>query len=472
MSTPAASTAGPRLDAPLPDVRLPLGFMLTGMLSLVGAAILLAARPDLLATYHYNQHIVAVTHLVVLGFLLSIVSGALYQLVPVVLEARLHSERMARVHYLVHLVSVGGMVWMFWTWNMKQVGHFGSGLAVGIGLLVWNLGRTLLSARRWNPVSFGIASALGWLAATVAAGLALSAAKSTYELTGRTDVQPALAATLAGLEATQRFLSRFEPLAVMHAHAHLGILGIFILLTCAVAFRLVPMFVIGELQNPRRAWAALVCINAGTAASFLTILVQSPLKPAAALLVGTGIGLYLAELRAIVRHRRRIALDGGIRIFLVSQALLIPAALLGLFLATPGLQLTETVGRLETAYGFLAILGVVALGILGMLYKILPFLVWFSAYGRSIGRHRTPALHEMYSTALQHAGAALWILGLALGLCGILLGSPIVSRLAALALCGSLATLAANVARILSHLVRPRLQPLAAPNHRPTPPTP
>lgn len=461
--TGPASPGTPRLDAPLPDVRLPLCFMLTGMVSLATAAIVLATRPDLLATYHYNQHIIAVTHLVVLGFLLSVVSGALYQLVPVVLETRLHSERLARAHYAIHLVSVAGMVWMFWTWNMKQVGHFGSGLAAGVGLLVWNLGRTLIRARRWNPVSFGVASALAWLTSTIVAGLALAAAKSTYELTGRTDVQPALAATLAGLEATQRFLAHFEPMAVMHAHAHLGVLGVFILLTCSVAFRLVPMFVIGELRSPRRAWAAIACLNAGTAAAFLAILLQSRLKLAAALLVCVGVGFYLAELKAIVRARRRVALDGGIRLFLVSQSLLVPTAVLGLVLAVPGLQLTEFVGRLETAYGFLAILGVIATAILGMVYKILPFLVWFSAYGRAIGRHRTPALHDMYSAPLQQTGGRAWILALTLGLAGILLASPGISRLAAMLVCLSLVTLAVNTARILGHLIWPRLQPLTPP---------
>lgn len=433
---------------------------------------MLALRPGLLAAYHYNQEIIAITHLLVLGFLLSVISGALYQLVPVVLETRLHSERLARLHYGVHLISVAGMVVMFWRWDMKQVGHFGSGLAFGVGLLAWNLGRTLVQARRWNPVSFGVTSAIVWLVAVIGAGLALAAAKSTYELTGRTDVQPMLAVTLAGLEAVQTFLARFEPLAVMHAHAHLGLLGVFVLLTCAVAFRLVPMFLLGEIQSPRRAWAALGCLNAGTLAVFLTVLTQSPLKPAAGLLVLAGVTLYLGELRAIVRARRRLNLDWGIRMFLFSQALLLPTAALGLALSLPGQPLTEFIGRLETAYGFLAILGVVGLAILGMLYKIIPFLVWFASYNHAIGRFRTPALHDMYSHGLQAWGAGLWVAGLVTSLAAILLGSPAPARLGAFLLLLSLASFALNVARILRHFFRPRLQPLNAPQLTSTPRTP
>jgi hypothetical protein len=466
MNATNTQPAGPKpAFANAPDVTIPLRFMIVGVISLLLSVVLLVAHPEVLASYHYNQHVVAITHLVVLGFGLSVVTGAMYQLVPVVLETRLHSERLARWHFPIHLVSVAGMVWMFWVWDMKQVGHFGSGLAVGVGLFVWNLVRTLRQVRGWTVISFGIASTVFWLVAVIVAGLAVSAGKSTYELVGRPDVSPLLAVPLAGLKATADFLSRFEPLAVMHAHAHLGVLGVFILLIIGVGYRLVPMFLISDLQNPRRAWASLWILNIGLAATFLTILLQHPWKPIAALVVIAGLALYGAELVAIVRARRRRSLDWGLRGFLASQALLVPVALLGLGLSRPGLVLTETVGRLENAYGFLALFGVVAFAILGMLYKILPFLVWFVAYGREVGRAKTPALHEMYSTPLQVTGLGFWVAGLAVGVAAILLANTILSRVTSLLLVLSLLLFLINAVRILSHLVRPRTQPLTRPNH-------
>ncbi len=457
----SSGSAGPRLDGPVPDVTLPLRFVLFGIFSLVSGIVMLVARPDLLAAYHYNQHIVAITHVFVLGFLLSIVSGAMYQLVPIVLETPLHSERLARWHFVVHVVSVTGMVAMFWVWNMKQLGHFGSGLALGAALFSWNIIRTLLRVRGWTVVSFGIASVLFWLGSVVIAGLALAAAKSTYELNESSGVNPVLAATLNGLRAAQSFLARFEPLAVMHSHAHLGVLGVFILVTCTIAYRLVPMFVIGEMQNPRRAWTSLWLINAGTAATFLAVLNQSPLKPVAGLISASGLLLYGLELHAIIRNRRRKTLDWGIRMFLTSQSLLGVLVLLGLGLSRPGIPLTPFSGQLETTYGFLAILGVAGLAILGMLYKIVPFLVWFAAYSRQIGRTRTPALHEMYSTRLQILGGGSWLAGLAVTIAGILASHPACIRAGTLLLAASLVTFAFNIARILGHLVHPQLQPIA-----------
>ena len=110
--------------------------MVTGLVALLVGVIWLVARPDLLATYHYNQYVIAATHLFVLGWICSIVMGAMYQLVPVALETKLYSERLAKWQFAFHLIGFVGMVWMFNVWNMKQVGHFGSVMAVGVGLFV------------------------------------------------------------------------------------------------------------------------------------------------------------------------------------------------------------------------------------------------------------------------------------------------------------------------------------------------
>jgi hypothetical protein len=112
--------------------------MVTGMLALFTGVALLVLRPDILATYHYNQYVIAATHLFVLGWICTIVMGAMYQLVPVALETRLYSEKLVAWQFMFHLVGFAGMVWMFWTWDMKQVGHFGAVLTVGVGLFVYS----------------------------------------------------------------------------------------------------------------------------------------------------------------------------------------------------------------------------------------------------------------------------------------------------------------------------------------------
>ncbi len=142
------------------SIAVPLQFVVTGMLALFTGVVMLALRPDLLAAYHYNPHAIAVTHLFTLGWITSVIMGAMYQLVPVALETKLYSERLARAQFVAHLVGFVGMVWMFWVWNPKQVGQFGSIMGFGIGLFVYNIARTLKRIPRWNVIAAAIAAAL------------------------------------------------------------------------------------------------------------------------------------------------------------------------------------------------------------------------------------------------------------------------------------------------------------------------
>ena len=58
--------------------------------------------------------------------------------------------------------------------------------------------------------------------------------------------------------------------------------------------------------------------------------------------------------------------------------MLVPIAGLAAVLSWPGLPLTAFTGQLENLYGFLAVFGLISTAVLGMLFKILPFLVWYA----------------------------------------------------------------------------------------------
>lgn len=426
-------------DAHAPSVAVPLRFVMTGIASLVTAMIWIAIRPDLLATYHYNQYIIAVTHLFVLGWLCSVIMGAMYQLVPVALETKLHSEKLARWHFVLHTVGFAGMVAMFWVWNMKQVGHFGSVFGFGVILFAYNLTRTLARIPRWNVVAFGIASALFWLVMTMLAGLFLASAKCWPKI------------------------NPLDPIASMHAHAHLGVLGFFVMMLVAVSYKLIPMFTLSEVQSSRRALTSIVLLNVGLLGLAITILFGSVWKLAFALVTVAGLVCFSIEVLAILRARKRAVLDWGLKQFLVALALLAPLSALAIVLCWPGLPLTALTAQLETVYGVLALLGVLSFAIVGMLHKIIPFLVWYSSYSKQIGRAKVPSLSELYSERLQVISFVLLMLGLA----GVTLSAALSHERAVQASCVvmllGLGAFALNVAKILSHLFRPRLAPLAGP---------
>jgi hypothetical protein len=434
---------------------LPLRFMVTGILAFAVAVVTLVLRPDILATYHYNQYVIAATHLAVLGWIGSVVMGAAYQLVPVVLETRLYSERLARWQFILHVAGFSGMVWMFWTWNMKQVGHFGSLLAAGVALFVYNIARTLLRASRWNVVAISITCTLAWLSLTVTAGLIIAASKCTYDSAAGLPSGNVLGAFVRGLRWFGTFAARFDQMSAMHAHAHLGVVGVFLTLIVGISYKLVPMFTLSEIQSKGRAWTSLILLNAGLAGAFPAILLRSQWKMAFVVVALAGLVIYGLEMKAVVAARKRRVLDWGMRSFLTSLGLLVPISAIALILSWPGLPLTPFTGQLENLYGFLALLGVISLAILGMLYKILPFLVWYASYSSRIGSGKVPSLAELYSPALQKAGYWTHLAGLALTSIGILLGNTVSLRLGCGLVAASVLVFLLNAARILSHLVNP-----------------
>jgi hypothetical protein len=444
------------------NIRVPLLFILTGITALLGAISLIFLRPEVLTTYHYNQYIIAITHLVTLGWISSVVMGAMYQLVPVALETKLYSQKLAGVQFALHLVGICGMVWMFWAWNMKQVGHFGSIFGVGVLLFIYNLFRTLLRVPRWNVVATAIAATLFWLALTVSVGLMVVAGKCSYDLveaTGSATWQSQLIGVVRGIG---KWVTRFDQMGVMHAHVHAGVVGVFLMLIVGVSYRLIPMFTLSEIQKPRRAMASVLLLNLGLMGAFLTIATRSQLKILFSATSVVGLVLYGFELRAILRARKRRVIDWAVKYFLTGLFTLVLLSPLGAVLTWPGLPLNNLTGQLENAYGFAALLGLVSFAIVGMLYKVLPFLVWYHSYSRKIGTARVPSLADLYSPRVQVAGFAFHLAGLVGSVVAILVQNTLWVRFSSGLLGVGALLLLVNVGKMARHIFWPCSAPMVA----------
>lgn len=409
--------------------RLPLAFMGLALAWLVAATALLAAQPAMLRLPHTHPHIVALTHAWVLGFFVTVACGAVYQLAPVALGTTLANERHGWWHFGLHAVGVAGMVYSFWTWDLRLLGHAGFAVALGLVLFSVNTWRTVRQSGRGHTVAWSLNLAAGWLLLTVLVGLLLAANRYWYFIP-------------------------IDPVALLRAHAHLGLVGFFVTLLQGVGFQLVPMFTLGEVRDWRLP-------NTGLWLSQIGLVVLAPalvwhialLSTLAALAITAGMICSGVALRRALATRKKRALDPGTRAFLRGGVGLCASGLAGVALVAPGSPWGSAPGGFSAmVYAVLVVVGGLLPCIAGMMCKIVPFLTWMRAYGPRVGRGLTPAAGALTHPQLERWGLGLQFVAVGPLLAGTWLLSEPWMRIGAWLLVVGVTLFVADMLGVLHHL--------------------
>lgn len=343
-----------------------------GLAWLVVATGMVALQPDVLALPHSAREVVALTHAWVLGFFVTVATGAMYQLAPVALGTTLWSERTGWWHFGLHSAGVPAMVNALARWDLILLGAGGTLVGTGIVIFAANTWRTIQRSGKRDAVAWSLALAAGWLALTALAGLTLVA----NHLWG---FWPA------------------DPLSLLRAHAHLGLAGFFVTLLQGVTFRLVPMFTLGDVPDWRPVRIGLWFSQIGLLGLVPTLAWHAGQAAAAfgTLLLAGMIASGWALIQTLATRKKRL-LDPGVRAFLRGAAGLPAAATLGLLLVWPATPWGSGPGGFSAMVYALVLFGFGLLpAIAGMMCKIVPFLTWMRAYGPKIGRGPTPSAAAM-----------------------------------------------------------------------------
>src|SRR5262249_52683662 len=192
----------------------------------------------------------------------------------------------------------------------------------------------------------------------------------------------------------------------------------------------------------------------------------SPVRRAAgALAVAAAVAGHLVWLAAMVRSRKRPALDWGLRFVLTGAGALALATLLGL-----GLAFDLTGGpRVALAYAALALGAWLSLTIAGMLLKIVPFLVWYQVYAPRAGRAAVPTLADLSSPRAEALAWLLLTLGTMSLSAALWYGGPAWIRATGVTVAAGAVVFGATLARVLGHFRRrtPSVSRATAPLVRP-----
>lgn len=383
--------------------------------ALLGSLALLAAAPALAAGAFAAAPVIAVTHLVTLGWITTTIMGALYQMLPTALGCEIRWRVLAWVTGTLHLLGLLGFVTGLWVGWPSFVAGGGVGVGIALAMFALNLAMTLPRATTRDLTWWALAYAVGFLVVTLILGVALAANWRW------------------GFLGTSLGVAR-----VTHAMVALG--GWVLLVIIGVSQRLLPMFLLSHGAPVRSARIALVGVTSGAATLTLGHHSEPLLRFVGPALLLAGAVAFLTQARAFYRRRVRKQLDVGL--WLAAGGL----GLLGVAIAT-GVASRSGLPQLTPLALQAAVLAVLVY-VAALYYKIVPTLVWNAHYGPLAGTRDLPRPADLYAPGVARGAATLLLAGPSLLLVGIAAGSvPLTATGAAILALGT-AILAAQMVAI------------------------
>lgn len=336
-----------------PPIDVPLRLLLSAPVFVLLAALLLLWTGPAALVSRWTPPTLAITHLFTLGVLASAMAGALMQILPVATGIQVLAPRMTATAVQA-LLSAG---------TLALAGGFIAGpawlfqLAIGLlgGALLWLVLAT--TGGLWRYRKQAAKGAAEILTATRFAMLALV-------------VTAILGALLAAGWAQWLPFSRH----IIDLHGAWGLLGWVGLLLIGMAYQVIPIFQVTELYpKPITRWLTPV-IFVLLAAHTVNLLAGSPIQREAeraiAVLLLAAYTLFSATTFQLLLTRKRPEADATTlfwRTAMISLAACGPVWLL---------QIAGW-GDYSVTLGVLFLVGFAWSAINGMLYKIIPFLLWY-----------------------------------------------------------------------------------------------
>ncbi|MCB1165054.1 MAG: hypothetical protein KDK37_06810 [Leptospiraceae bacterium] len=346
-----------------------------------------------LGIHFYNGPAIALVHTFTLLTITPAILGVLFQLLPVVVEGRLSSRRLAWFVSILWWIGAAGFVASRWFFPEGIIG-FIPVLLLSIVLLLVLVLQTVQSGH-WNAQAWEVLVALGWLVMMSVSGMVMA----------------------GGV---------VSPLEFVTWHAWTGILGWFALMIVALTTRLLPMFLLSHGGSHR--WAHFSA----------TLLAVSPIihllhwfGPFATgslysdlpfmLCCGLAGLAFLIYLQQCVRKRMRRSLETPIILFLL--AFLFPVIAWALAAAMQTLSLLDLSGfkleghRIASILVVLMLPGFVGTATVGMGAKIVPFMSWMAMQAR-LGPGNTILPRDLGHPALSRAQLFIYPAAVLLLACG------------------------------------------------------
>ncbi|MBP6378403.1 MAG: hypothetical protein KA289_03395 [Kaistella sp.] len=357
-----------------PGNKAVLPFYATGAVAFLVLCIVMLCTPQSFTQHYFTPHLLTIVHIAALGWGTMIIFGAAHQLLPVICEQDLYSEKMAAASWYTLTLGIILLTWKFWNLDTGWVMITGGSLIVfSVLFFVINVLKTTAIFRKFTTQKLFIISSALWLLFTVSVGLLL--------------------AINLGLTSP---IFRVSHLEILKLHAHMGIAGWFLQLIAGVSTKLVPMFLLGKSDKEHLLKKAFMFQNLGLILFLLDgyfFAVTGRVLIYAAIVLA-GIIFWLLYLYDVFRNRLRKRIELLMKHTFLSFLSLIVAVLL-----IPVVYYSEGY-RWTMVYGTLIFLGWITNIILGKTFKTLPFIIWNTHYKHLTGKAKIPLPKDLFSEKL------------------------------------------------------------------------
>jgi hypothetical protein len=407
--------------------RVVLPFYLYAAFSLVIAVWLLFQNSLAFTGHHFQPSILAITHIMALGWGTMLIFGAAHQLLPVLIESKLYSESLAMATFIllalgIPLLSLAFYRFVFDVWALCG----GTLVVVAVLLFCINAFLSVAKGGKENVHAMYLLTSSTWLLFTCFWGLLLM------------------------LNFTAHIFAK-NSIEYLSAHAHAGIIGWFLLLVIGVGSRLIPMFLISKYQNEKLLWTVFSMINT---ALILYVIQQIfnfnfTLIYLSIVMIGSALLLFVWYILAAFRARIKKQIDTPMQLSLISILMLL-APLLVLLLMMSGFHLSAR----EILYGFSVFFGWLTAIIIGMTFKTLPFIVWNKVYKHQFNKDHhinPPNPASLFSHTIYSICQYTYVIGVLGFASGIVFHQETVLKASALILLISALMYTGNVLLIIFH---------------------
>jgi len=374
-----------------PPFRIVAKYFIAAIISFVVLNLMLTLNYKDISGHHFQPKILSITHIATLGFITMIIFGAMFQLVPVVLEVKLFSTLLAEIQFWIYSTGVVLLVYKFWNFGSEMKFTLPA-ILLNAAMLIFSLNiiTSMIKVKNWNLTGTYLASSIFWLLTTAVAGLLLSINLDTPFI-------------------------KISHLQYLKLHAITAFVGWISLVVMGVSFKLIPMFTLSHDYKLTLAKYSVILINIGLLGvnwimhypdtAFYNIIFGS--------MIFAGFVLYLIQIYIIFKKRIRKKLDIGLKFTAVAFIILGITSLLNFSFLFFNY---ENVINLTLVYGIIFLIGFASTLIVGQMYKIVPFLVWYHKYSSKVGIEKVPMLKDMFNESYADYQFYLMMTGLVIAI--------------------------------------------------------